>query len=317
MTPSVSVVIPTHNHGRFLPHALTSALGQTAPPREVLVIDDGSTDDTAAVVRPFLADPRVCYERTDHLGPAAAKNVGVRMARAPFVAFLDADDVWLPSKLERQLAVFAAAPDVGVVYTRRLLIDEHGRELEYRQPPLHRGRVLNTLFKVNFICCSSAVVRAAVFENVGLFDEGLPLAIDYDLWLRVALHHGFDYVDEPLVLYRTGHASLSRRALERMNTVQHIVRRFVREHGTEAGLDLAVVRHALAETCCHRALALRESSRLEALAWYVRALAEAPGYAPAWRGLASLPLPETVRRGLRRALGRPADWSVRRPVPKE
>lgn len=316
MTPTVSVVIPTHNHGRFLAQAVESALGQTVASLEVLVIDDGSTDDTADVVRRSLVDPRVTYEHTEHRGPAAAKNIGVRLARAPFVAFLDADDVWLPAKLERQLAVFAADPGLGVVYSRRLLIDEQGRELEYAQPPLHRGQVLNTLFRTNCICCSSALVRAAVFADVGLLDEGLPLATDYDFWLRVALHHGFDYVDEPLVLYRTGHASLSRRHLERINTVQFIINRFVRAHGDAAGLDPAVVRHALAETCCHRALALRGSSRLEALGWYVRALAEAPGYAPAWRGLAALPLPEALRRGLRRALGKPEDWSVRRPVTK-
>lgn len=316
MTPTVSVVIPTHNHGRFLAQAVESALGQTVPPREVLIIDDGSTDDTAEVVRRLQADARVSYERTEHLGPAAAKNAGVRLARAPFVAFLDADDVWLPPKLERQLHVFAARPELGLVYTRRLLIDDHGRELEYTQPPLYRDQVLNTLFRTNFICCSSTLLRADVFEDVGLFDERLPLAIDYDLWLRVALHYEFDYVDEPLVLYRTGHESLSRRHLERMDTVRFIVSRFAQAHGDAAGLDPALVRHALAETCCHRALALRGSSRLEALGWYVRALAEDPSYTPAWRGLAALPLPELVRRGLRRALGKPADWSIRRPVAK-
>jgi glycosyltransferase involved in cell wall biosynthesis len=314
MIPNVSVVIATHNHGKFLAQAIESALTQSLTEIEVLVIDDGSTDETPEVVRRFLGDRRVLYERSEHLGPAAAKNVGVRMAQAPFIAFLDADDVWLPGKLERQLHVFNADPELGVVYARRLLIDESGTELEYVQPPLHRGQVLNTLFRTAFICCSSAVVRAGVFDDVGLFDEGLPLAIDYELWLRVALHYRFDYVDEPLVLYRTGHASLSQRHLERMNTVQFIISRFVAEHGAEAELDLAAVRYALAETCCHRALALRQSSRLQALAWYVRALAESPTYAPAWRGLASLPLPEKVRRGLRRALGRSADWSQRRPV---
>ncbi len=314
MTPTVSVVVPTHNHGRFLSQALQSALTQSVSALEVLVIDDGSTDETAAVVELFRNDPRVRYEYTDHLGPAAAKNTGIRMARAPFIAFLDADDVWLPGRLERQLALFAADPKLGVAYARRYLIDEQGQQLEYAQPPLYRGSVLPTLFRTNFICCSSTLVRAAVFEDVGLFDEELPLAIDYDLWLRVALRYRFDYVDEPLVLYRTGHASLSRRNLERMSTALFIMRRFLREHGDEAGLDSALLRHAHAETCCDRALALRPSSRLKALRWYVRALAEMPAYGPAWRGLAALPLPEAVRRGLRRALGKPADWSERRPV---
>ena len=103
MTPRVSVVVATYNYARFLGGALQSALGQTFRDLEAIVVDDGSTDDTAAVVRPFLADGRVRYVRTDHRGQPQAKNTGVRLARAPLVAFLDADDLWLPAKLERQL----------------------------------------------------------------------------------------------------------------------------------------------------------------------------------------------------------------------
>src|SRR5262245_54352300 len=128
MTPAVSVIIATYNYGRFLAGALVSALGQTFRDLEVLVIDDGSTDDTGEAVRPYLADPRVRYHRTEHVGQSAAKDLGVRLARAPLVAFLDADDVWLPHKLERQVALFGADPGLGVVYTRRLLIDENGRD---------------------------------------------------------------------------------------------------------------------------------------------------------------------------------------------
>ena len=315
MTPTVSVIIATYNYGRFLAGAVESALGQTFGDLEVLVIDDGSTDDTQDVVLPYLADPRVRYYRIGHAGVAAAKSSGVRLARAPLLAFLDADDLWLPAKLERQLPLFRRDPDLGVAYTRRLVIDEQGREVAYEHPPLHRGWVLGPVFRNNaFVCYSSTVVRRAVIDDVGPFDEGLPLAVDYDLWLRIARRYRFDYVDEPLVKYRTGHGNLSRRAEERLAVARRIMQRFLDEDGGRALLSPAEVRRAWAETYYHTALALRRRSRLRALPWTLRALAACPDYAPAWRGLASLPLPEFVRRRLRRALGRPADWATLRPL---
>jgi glycosyltransferase involved in cell wall biosynthesis len=314
MNPAVSVVVATYNYARFLGAALESVRRQTFQSYEVVVVDDGSTDPTPWAVKPFLADPRVRYYRRAHAGVAAAKNAGVRLARAPLVAFLDADDVWMPAKLARQVPLFRADPGLGVAYTRRWLIDEAGRRLEYRQPPLFRGQVLRELYRTNFVCFSSAMVRRAALDDAGPFDEGLALAVDYDLWLRVALRHRFDYVDEPLVEYRTGHANLSCRTAERYATALGIMRRFLDEHGGRGLLDPAAIRHAEAETCCHIGLARRSASRLAALRWYVRALARAPGYGPAWRGLLTLPLPEAARRLLRRALGRPVDWAVRRPL---
>src|SRR5262249_35109507 len=152
-------------------------------------------------------DRRVRYHRTPHLGQPGAKNTGIRLARAPLLAFLDADDLWLPTKLERQAALFRDNPLLGVVATERLVMDEQGRLVEYRTAPVHRRQVLEPMFRGNFVCFSSAMVRRAVFDAVGLFDEGLALAIDYDLWLRAATRFHFDYVPEPLVKYRVGHAN--------------------------------------------------------------------------------------------------------------
>jgi glycosyltransferase involved in cell wall biosynthesis len=314
MTPAVSVVVATYNYGRFLAGALESALAQTFRDLEVVVVDDGSADETPAVVRPFLADPRVRCVRTDHLGQPGAKNVGIRLARAPLVAFLDADDLWLPAKLERQLPLFEIDRRVGVVYSRRLLMDEEGWPLEYEQPPLYRGRVLEAMFRTNFVCFSSVVVRRRAFEQAGLFDERLALAIDYDQWLRVARHWHFDYVDEPLVKYRVGHANLSRRVEERLTTVLGIMRRFLDEGSGRRLVSPAVVRRALTETYCHMALVCQQRSRWAAVPWMLRALATEPTYGPLWHGLLSWPLPEAVRRRMRLAFGRPVAWNVRRRV---
>ncbi len=312
MTPAVSVVITTYNYGRFLPGALDSVLAQTFQDFEVVVVDDGSTDGTPALAGPYLADPRVRYHFQEHSGQSRAKNAGIRMARAPLVAFLDADDVWLPRKLERQTALFRGDPGLGVVYGRRLLIDEQGQELEYAQPPLHRGLILPRILLCNFVCFSSSVVRREILESVGVFDEGLPLAIDYDLWLRVARGHRFDYVDEPLVLYRTGHDSLSRRRRERVATVGRVMRRFLAGGGREQ-IDPAVVRLAEADHCCDRAAVLDGTPRLAILACYLHALARRPQHLVAWRGLVCFWWPEAARRAVRRVLGRP-DWQTRRPV---
>jgi glycosyltransferase involved in cell wall biosynthesis len=310
--PAVSVVIPTYNYGRFLPRALASVLSQTFQDFEVLIIDDGSTDITAEVVRPNLADPRIHYRRLTNGGPSRARNVGIARARASLVAFLDADDTWLPAKLEKQVALFRRDPSLGVVYTARQLVDEAGHELEWHEPAQHRGRVLEALLGGNFICLTSCMVRRQVFELVGTFDEGLCQAEDYDLWLRAAEHFRFDYVATPLVRYRVGHASLSRNLDERLRSVVFILRRFAERRRGRA--PLALVRAKLAGIYSDYALTVRDRSRLRALPWYWRALQASPRHGPAWVGLGSLLLPERARRVLRRALGKPVDWRVRRRV---
>jgi glycosyltransferase involved in cell wall biosynthesis len=314
MTPAVSVVVATYNYGRFLAGAVESVLTQTFRDLEVIVVDDGSTDGTNTVIAPFLCDRRVRYLHTEHIGQPAAKNTGIRAARGRLLAFLDADDVWLPPKLEMQIALLKENPTVGVVYSRRLLMDESGQPLEYEQPALFRGRVLDAMFRNNFVCFSSALVHRRVVTHVGHFDESLPLAIDYEFWLRAASWYAFDYVDEPLVHYRTGHASLSRRTEERLRVAFAIMRRFQSNHESRRALNPATVREATAETCYHIALAARNRSRPAALLWYLRCLALSPRYGLAWQGLASLPLPEAARRLIRFSLGKPADWAVRRPI---
>src|SRR3954452_13254995 len=144
MPPAVSVVVASRNYGRYLAGAVRSVLGQTFADLELIVIDDGSTDDTSDVIRPFLADPRVRYHRTDGLGQSRAKNLGVLQARGPLVAFLDGDDEWLPTKLARQFPLFTD-PNVGVVYSRRTLMDAAGRDLPTPPTALARGHIYDTL----------------------------------------------------------------------------------------------------------------------------------------------------------------------------
>ncbi len=210
MNPRVSIVMAAKNYARFLPEAVESVRAQTVANWELIIIDDGSSDHTPLAVRPYLADTRVRYFRSDTLGQPRAKNLGIAFARGEFVAFLDADDAWEPTKLAKQLAVFVAKPEVGVVYSGRSLMNEASEPLS--QPPVPRptprGQVLPEMFTQNFVCFSSVVVKREVFSRVGAFNPLFDLAIDYDLWLRVARYYQFDCVNEELVRYRTGHGNL-------------------------------------------------------------------------------------------------------------
>jgi glycosyltransferase involved in cell wall biosynthesis len=279
----------TKNYARYLPAAVGSVVGQTFADWELIVVDDGSTDDTPAAVRPFLSDRRVRYVRSDRLGQTRAKNLGVRLGRAQLVAFLDADDVWLPTKLEKQLAVFQSQPDTGVVFSLRSLIDGDGKPFPPRpdSPPC-RGRVLHELFVQNFVCFSSAVVRRQILSHVGALDPRLDLAIDYDLWLRVAKHYAFDYVPEQLVQYRTGHGNLSSKLADRVAIALSIMQRAEVHYRVGEDVPAGQIAEGYASTCRTMGYVLRGSEPVTAARWYLWALKWRAGRAVSLKGLAGV-----------------------------
>lgn len=275
--PLVSVVMAARNYARYLPQAVESVFAQTFSDWELVIVDDGSTDDTPYAVRPYLRNNRVRYYRSDQLGQTRAKNLGWQISRGEFIAFLDADDAWLPTKLEKQLPLFDH-PEIGVVYCRRLLMDESGKVLQ-RQPASPnssfswpRGWVLSDIVPQNFVCFSSCVLRRIVLQHVGGFDAVWDLAIDYDLWLRVAKHYQFDFVNEELVLYRTGHGNLSRKLSDRVATALSILHR-AKQRGVLDELPLSILAQGHASTCRTMGYILRDSEPGTAWRWYWRALA--------------------------------------------
>jgi glycosyltransferase involved in cell wall biosynthesis len=276
MTPQVSIVMAAKNYGKFLAEAVESVLTQTVTDWELLIIDDGSSDDTQRVAARFT-DLRIRCVKSDRLGQSRAKNLGIDLARGEFIAFLDADDAWLPEKLEKQLALFTPFPlrgggrgdgsCVGVVFSRRSLMDESSRPLPAKPPaPFPRGHVLSQMFSQNFVCFSSAMVRREVFSRVGRFDPQWDLAIDYDLWLRVARHYTFDFVDEELVRYRTGHGNLSKKLADRVDGVLAIM------HGHRDGVPDPVRVEGHASTYRTIGYVMRESEPDVSLSWYWKAL---------------------------------------------
>lgn len=267
MTPGVSIVMATRNYGRFLGESIGSVLAQTFTDWELIVVNDGSTDDTVPRLERFR-DSRIRTFHADRLGQSRAKNLGVALGRGELIAFLDADDAWEPTKLAKQLPLFSGT--VGVVYSGRSLMDEHSRPIadQIVSPLPGRGDIRDRLFIRNGICFSSAIVRRSLFERVGRFDESLDLAVDYDLWLRAARVARFDFIDEPLVRYRTGHANLSRNLDDRVAIACSVMARAA----IRGGYRGRTVAEGYADTCRTLAYELRTARPADSLAWSWRAL---------------------------------------------
>jgi glycosyltransferase involved in cell wall biosynthesis len=200
--PLVSVLLPTRNRDSLLSRAIASVLSQTYPNFELIVVDDGSTDETETVVKGF-SDERIRYVYQDHRGAAAAENLGTRLARGSFIAFIDDDDEWLCEKLEKQMERFALeGEDTAVVYTAAQFF-KNGKHRFYGPPQsilvkngsIYR-EILNRTTYVPLVC---AVVRRECLEEVGGFDETMPTSNDYDLWIRLSSRYRFQYLPEPLV----------------------------------------------------------------------------------------------------------------------
>lgn len=264
--PAVSVVVTCFNYGRYVAACLESVLAQTYQDFEVVVVDDGSTDDSAEIITRFLSDGRVRLIRQANGGQAKAKNVGVAASSAELVAFLDADDLWEPQKLERQCALFSE-PAVGVVYSRATYLDHAGRPATITPHGPHltprRGDVTSYLFFDNFVPFSSSVFRRTALEGRPPFDESLQMGIDWDLWLRTSVKYRFDFVDAPLMHYRVGHPDQMSRNLEvRQECSDRIMRRFVEAH--PGAVSQRTVRHAWAYTHLVRGIYFRERDRRRA-----------------------------------------------------
>ncbi|MCB1670638.1 MAG: glycosyltransferase [Gammaproteobacteria bacterium] len=203
MNNSISVIIPTFNRARALPRALNSVLSQTLPPAEVIVVDDGSTDDTAALLGSEF--PSVRYLQQPNRGVSAARNLGVAVSRGHWLAFLDSDDEWFPEKLERQMELIERHPDAQVCHSDEIWI-RNGRRVNPMQKHTKRGgHIFENCLPLCAMSPSSVVLRRELFEGLNGFDETLPACEDYDLWLRICSRYPVLYVDVPLLRKYGGH----------------------------------------------------------------------------------------------------------------
>ncbi len=215
--PLVSVVIPVYNMAGFIAGAVDSALKQSWRALEIIVVDDESSDSTAEALAPYLS--RITYIRQKNAGAAAARNRGIRAARGEYVAFLDSDDVWLEEKIERQLGLFFAAPDIGACHTGARIIDAGGRVIEELPDEgfTQSGQILlPMLLWKSRVLLSSLMVRRECLLRTGEFDETLKTGEDTHFIMRCARLYGFGYLPGKLLLRRAHPDSLTNMAYSSM-----------------------------------------------------------------------------------------------------
>ncbi len=206
---TIDVIIPTYNNARFLKEAIASVQSQTYKPTQIIVVDDGSTDDTETMIK-AITDDRIVYIKKENGGPNSARNRGLTQATAELVAFLDADDRWEPFKLERQMKLFQEdkTGTLGLVYGNYKNIDETGADRpDIPTVPFDPdicGNAFIPLLSKNMILgsASNVLIRRSVFDAVGGFDETLRVGEDWDMWLRIAKQYMVEYVDAVLVSIR-------------------------------------------------------------------------------------------------------------------
>lgn len=201
--PIVSVVVPAYNSARTLTTTVDSILQQTVHDLEVIVVDDGSSDDTVEMAR-GIPDNRVRVVTQANGGASRARNTGIREAAGTWVAFLDSDDVWLSTKLERQLAYLAAHPDVYAVQTGAAFVDDNLQVLYLRPCHPSRDALMESLFFDNLPSFpSTLLIRRQKLEEIGYFDTGLEILEDWEMAIRAARYCNLKSIEEPLTLYRT------------------------------------------------------------------------------------------------------------------
>lgn len=311
-TPSVSVIIPTYNYGEFLPEAIESARDQTQPDLEIIVVDDGSNDDTPRVLNK-LEGSDLRWRRTSNRGVSAARNLGLRMSEGEYVAFLDADDVWSPEKVERQVELLRAEPEVGFVFCDFVRFDSGGqfpdsqfdlipemKDLPVRQGSHGDGFVLegDTLtelvaLRLTPVYPSTLVVRGSLARGIEFPED---IGASQDLYYFLALYQAAKggFLTDPLVGIRRHGDNLSDATVEKRMTDIQVIRKFV----ARAALD--EYKNFLARELARRLAGLGHehfwSGRyLESARAYLRCLGHPGRRLNALLHLATLPVAPMIR----------------------
>ncbi|PAX51026.1 glycosyl transferase family A [Brunnivagina elsteri CCALA 953] len=233
--PKVSVIIPAYNAMKYLPETLESVLKQTFTDFEVVIVDDGSSDNISEWANQIIDDRvRLISQQNQEL--AAARNTGILNSTGEYIAFIDADDIWEASKLEKQVNYLDSHPLVGLVDTWTALIDENGNFLNKIINNSIEGDVRRTVTEVcnAFIASgSSPMIRRTCFDKVGLFDVDIKFAEDVDMWIRIGIHYHFGVVKEPLIRYRQHSNSKSRNCQSMLEGIRKVIEKTYSSMPTE------------------------------------------------------------------------------------
>ena len=243
--PAISVVIPTFNRAKYLSAAIQSVLDQTYTDYEVIVIDDGSTDDTKSTLQAWTDAGQIRYHYQENAGVSAARNSGIAMARGQYIAFLDSDDLFLPQKLEKQIAAFERSPDLAFVHCHFIKFDDQGQNLGQRDTSRFTGRIYPQLLTEWSVLMATPcmLMRSDVLEQVGGYDPNMDWAEDLDLWRRITRHHPIDLVPEVLVKVRAHSGGASQ---QKIQAVPHFRRYLDKSFADDPGLSAAFKRRCYA-----------------------------------------------------------------------
>ena len=204
LIPLVSVIIPTFNRGWIVREAIDSVLAQDYPNFELIVVDDGSTDDTNAILRAY--GDRLKVIEQSNSGVSAARNRGIEASGGELIAFLDSDDYWLPQKLSIQVAYFSQHPPADICQTEEIWIRNGVRVNPGKRHRKLSGDIFEPSLDLCLVSPSAVMMQSYVFDRFGLFDEQLPACEDYDLWLRISCRTPVYLIENPLIIKRGGHA---------------------------------------------------------------------------------------------------------------
>ena len=284
----VTIITPTFNRASFLSMAIDSVLSQTFPDFELIIIDDGSTDNSCEVIDAYQQkDDRIVYIYQQNQGQSVARNRGLAEARGKFICFLDSDNAWVPEKLEVCLQAFERYPEADVVYGDFIIIDADGKELGVNRMRRFSGRITAQLLRDNFVSMNTTMTRASCFHELGGFSEDERYAEDYELWLRLSTRFSFRYLPEILGFYRIMEDQISTDKDRRFVANEALLHDFLnRNPGVVSQLEK---RRGLSNFYVRKARYGVGRGRVgRAAADIIRALTHYPFWSGPWRALAKL-----------------------------
>jgi len=208
--PKVSVIIPTYNRADFIEDAIESVLCQTYKDFEIIIVDDGSTDNTKDVLQKYHNKIRYIYKNNG--GEASARNAGIKNAQGAYIAFLDSDDLWLPERLKFGVHALDSDKDIGLFFSdcNRVFNGERADKTYFDDYKPYSGFIFRQLYIQDFIPTLTVISRKECFQQVGIFEEKLTLCTDYDMWLRISSCFKIDYIKIPLAILKSHSKSISR-----------------------------------------------------------------------------------------------------------
>jgi glycosyltransferase involved in cell wall biosynthesis len=264
--PTVSVIIPVYNRAWVLKGAIDSVLGQDFHDFEIVVVDDGSTDNTLEILQ---SHEQICVVRQDHRGVSAARNAGIARAAGRFITFLDSDDLWLPGKLSAQVDFFNTHSDALICQTEEIWVRNGIRVNPKKRHKKYSGMIFEHCLELCIVSPSAVMMRRCLFDKIGGFDETLPVCEDYELWLRVACRFPVYLIEAPLIIKRGGHPDQlsARRCMDRFRI--HALRKIL-ESDLLSSRQFSAAEAALKKKCAIYAAGCLKRGRVMEANHYIR-----------------------------------------------